>query len=145
MRRSRRSAHNIRVADQHQRAIEALLCRRVERLRHEAAADAIALPPRLDRDRTDHGQAVTDAVVTGQQDGPALDRADQRAVFHRGDAERGHRGGGATHLIGGTSVTVRAERTVEQRLDGGAIDISQRHESDHGQGSFTPDSGRRRA
>ena len=32
-----------RVADQHQRAIEAMLCCRVERLRHEAAADAIAL------------------------------------------------------------------------------------------------------
>jgi hypothetical protein len=122
-----------------------MLRRRVERLRHEAAADAIALPPRLDRDRTDHGQAMTDAVVTGQQDGPALDRAYQRAVFHRGNAERGHCGGGATYLISGTPVTVRAERTVEQRLDGGAIDISQRHESDHGQGSFTPDSGRRRA
>ena len=96
------------VADQHQAIVAAP--------RAAAAASACVhqrrpSPPRCRSGSTATGPTITSgtrrAVVAGEAHRPALDRADQRAVLDRGEAQRRRsRGAVAAHPVGGARVAV---------------------------------------
>ena len=59
------------------------------------------------------------------RDGPALNRADQRAVLDEREAERRHRIHAFADAVGGSSKAIRSESGVEERLDRLRLDIGQ--------------------
>src|SRR3546814_10436109 len=89
----------------------------------------VLLPRRIDRDRADHHQRPGAAVVARKRHRPALDRPEERAILDEREAQRRDRRRAVAHLIGGSRVPIGAERTVEQLLHGGVVDLGQRRET----------------
>ena len=59
------------------------------------------------------------------RDGPALDRADQRAILDERKAQRRHRIHACADAVGGSSKAIRPESGVEETLDRLRFDIGQ--------------------
>src|SRR3546814_17722808 len=88
----------------------------------------VLLPRRIDRDRADHHQRPGASVVARKRHRPSLDRPEERAILDEREAQRRDRRRAVAHLIGGSRVPIGAERTVEQLLHGGVVDLGQRRE-----------------